>query len=446
MRTSITHPELFSTVFEASIKSKLHRPITGVSTDSREIKNGDLYLAIKGDRFDGHQFLDQALLNGAVAALVCNINNEIDIQQIRVNDTLNAIAKIAHRWRMNFDIPIIGITGSNGKTSTKELLLHVLSSKFKTHATKGNFNTSIGLPLTLLDIEPYHDISIIEMGASIPGEIESLCEIARPTHGIITNIAPAHLEGFGSLKNIAYEKGALFRALEGGIAFVNKADTMVSEISFSGKSITYGLSPDCDFPTDIFHEKDGSITLDIDSNLIPTGSYNLSYIKNCIAVSAISITLGVEWDELKQKLQSFSVPKGRCHVSQINDMTVIDDTYNANLTSSLAALDYLNAFTGNGRKIFVFGDMFELGPASNDQHQKIGERCSDLNLDGVFTIGEHTRHTNSVLNNKILSKHFETKENLILYLKETLKSGDKILFKGSRGMEMDKIIEGVFSR
>ena len=446
MRTSITHPELFSEVFESSTKSRLHRTITGVSTDSREIKNGDLYLAIKGDRFDGHQFLDQALLNGAVAALVCNINNEIDIQQIRVNDTLNAIAKIANKWRMNFDIPIIGITGSNGKTSTKELLLHVLSSKFKTHATKGNYNTSIGLPLTLLDIESDHDISIIEMGASVPGEIENLCEIARPTHGIITNIAPAHLEGFGSLKNIAHEKGALFRALEEGIAFVNKADTMVSEISFSGKRITYGLSPDCDFPTDIFYEKDGSITLVLDSNIIPTGSYNISFIKNCIAVSAISITLGIEWDELKERFQSFSAPIGRCHVSQINDITVIDDTYNANLTSSLAALDYLNAFTGNGRKIFVFGDMFELGPASNDQHQKVGERCSDLNLDSVFTIGEHTRHTNSVLSNKILSKHFETKENLILSLKETLKSGDKILFKGSRGMEMDKIIEGVFSR
>ena len=446
MRTSITHPELFSEVFESSTKSRLHRTITGISTDSREIKNGDLYLAIKGDRFDGHQFLDQALLNGAVAALVCNINNEIDIQQIRVNDTLNAIAKIANKWRMNFDIPIIGITGSNGKTSTKELLLHVLSSKFKTHATKGNYNTSIGLPLTLLDIESDHDISIIEMGASVPGEIENLCEIARPTHGIITNIAPAHLEGFGSLKNIAHEKGALFRALEEGIAFVNKADTMVSEISFSGKRITYGLSPDCDFPTDIFYEKDGSITLVLDSNIIPTGSYNISFIKNCIAVSAISITLGIEWDELKEKFQSFSAPRGRCHVTQINDITVIDDTYNANLTSSLAALDYLNAFTGNGRKIFVFGDMFELGPASNDQHQKVGERCSDLNLDSVFTIGEHTRHTNSVLSNKILSKHFETKENLILSLKETLKSGDRILFKGSRGMEMDKIIEGVFSR
>ena len=444
MRTSITHPELFSTVFESSTKSRLHRPITGVSNDSREIKNGDLYLAIKGDRFDGHQFLDQALLNGAVAALVCNINNEIDIQQIRVNDTLNAIAKIANKWRMNFDIPIIGITGSNGKTSTKELLLHVLSSKFKTHATKGNFNTSIGLPLTLLNIEADDDISIIEMGASTPGEIENLCEIAKPTHGIITNIAPAHLEGFGSLKNIAYEKGALFRALEKGISFVNKADEMISETNFIGKRITYGLSPDCDFPADICHEDDGTLTLILDSNVIPTGSHNLSYIKNCIAVSAISISLGIEWDDLKERIQSFSAPKGRCQVKQINDITVIDDTYNANLTSSLAALDYLNAFSGDGRKIFVFGDMFELGPTTNHQHQKIGEHCSDLNLDGVFTIGEHTRHTNSALKEQILSKHFNSKENLISSLKKTLKSGDKILFKGSRGMAMDKIIEGVF--
>ena len=444
MRVSINNPELFSTIFETETKSRLHRPVTGVSTDSREIKDGDLYIAIKGDRVDGHQFLNQVLLDGAVAALVCDINNEIDIQQIEVKDTLNTIAKIAHEWRMNFDIPIIGITGSNGKTSTKELLSYVLSSKFKTHATKGNFNTYIGLPLTLLDIEADDDISIIEMGASIPGEIEYLCKIAKPSHGIITNIAPAHLEGFGSLKNIAYEKGALFRALEKGISFVNKADEMVSETNFIGKRITYGLSPDCDFPADICHEDDGTLTLILDSNVIPTGSHNLSFIKNCIAVSAISISLGIEWDDLKKRIQSFSAPKGRCQVRQVNDITIIDDTYNANLTSSLAALDYLNAFSGDGRKIFVFGDMFELGATANDQHQKIGEHCSGLKLDGVFTIGEHTRHTNSALNNQILSKHFDTKENLILSLKQTLRSGDKILFKGSRGMAMDKVIEGVF--
>ncbi|GIR89308.1 MAG: UDP-N-acetylmuramoyl-tripeptide--D-alanyl-D-alanine ligase [Candidatus Neomarinimicrobiota bacterium] len=369
---------------------------------------------------------------------------KVDIQQIKVPNTLKAISEIANKWRMKFDIPVIGITGSNGKTSTKELLSHVLSSKFKVHATEGNFNTKIGLPLTLLGMKKNHDISILEMGASVPGEIETLCLLAKPTHGIITNIAPAHLEGFGSIETIAYEKGALFRSLNKGISFVNKADKLVSKIQFSGKRITYGLSPDCDFPVDICHEDDGSLTLVIDSNVIPTSSHNLSFIKNCVAVSAISISLGVELQDLRSRIQTFSAPEGRCFVKQIKDITVIDDTYNANLTSSLAALDYLSAFSGSGRKIFVFGDMYELGPTSDKQHQKIGERCLELNLDGVFTIGEHTKHTNSIINNGMMSKHFMSRKDLIDSLQKIIESGDKVLFKGSRGMEMDKIIEGVF--
>ena len=148
--------------------------------------------------------------------------------------------------------------------------------------------------------------------------------------------------------------------------------------------------------------------------------------------------------DLKSRIRSFSAPKGRCFVKQIKDITVIDDTYNANLTSSLAALDYLSAFSGGGRKIFVFGDMYELGPTTDKQHQKIGERCLELNLDGVFTIGEHTKHTNSIINNGMMSKHFMNKKDLIDSLQKIVESGDKILFKGSRGMEMDKIIEGLF--
>ena len=444
MRANINHPELFAAVFESITKSKLHRPVTGLSTDSREIKEGDLYIAINGRKVNGHQFLNEVRQTGAVAALVCDVDKKVDIQQVKVHNTLKAISEIANKWRMKFDIPVIGITGSNGKTSTKELLSHVLSSKFKVHATEGNFNTKIGLPLTLLGLKRKHDISILEMGASVPGEIETLCRLAKPTHGIITNIAPAHLEGFGSIETIAYEKGALFRSLDKGISFVNKADKLVSKIQFSGKRITYGLSPDCDFPVDICHEDDGSLTLVIDSNIIPTSSHNLSFIKNCVAVSAISISLGVELQDLRSRIQTFSAPKGRCFVKQIKDITVIDDTYNANLASSLAALDYLNAFSGDGRKIFVFGDMYELGPTSDKQHQKIGERCLELNLDGVFTIGEHTKHTNSIINGGMMSKHFMNKKDLINSLQKIIESGDKVLFKGSRGMEMDKIIEGVF--
>ena len=444
MRITLPHSEKFSTVFETVTGQKLLHPILGITTDSRDVKEGDLYIALKGERVDGHSFLASVAKNGSSCALVSEPEINLDFQQVQVKDPQKTIGQIANAWRKQFNIPVIGITGSNGKTSTKDLLVHVLQSSYDVHATQGNFNTTIGLPLTLLQLNDEHTVSILEMGASIPGEIEVLCEIAEPTHGIITNIAPAHLEGFGSIETIAHEKEALFRSLGKGVSFVNQADNRIVGMDIEGESITFGLTPDCDFPADIHQEEDGSLTLILDAHDIPTESQNLSFIKNIIAVSAIAVTLGVEWKNVINQIQSFSPPTGRCQVKQYNDVTVIDDTYNANLISSLAALDYLKAFSGNGRRIFVFGDMFELGPTSTDQHRQIGEKCTELGLDGVFTLGENTIHTDSAINNGIQHEHFENKNELIDSLKKLIHSGDKILFKGSRGMAMEKVIQGVF--
>ena len=446
MRISLKHPESFAAVFESVTKNKLYRPVTGITTDSRETEAGDLYIALEGEKFDGHNFLDQIDKSGAAAALVSKKFNNLDLQQIEVTSPLVEIGKVAKKWRLRFDFPVIAITGSNGKTSTKELLLHVLSDNFNVHATEGNFNTNIGLPLTLLQMSMSHNISILEIGASVPGEIESLCNIANPTHGLITNIAPAHLEGFGSIENIAFEKGALFRSLESdGIGFFNKTDDMINSIPYKGKKITFGVTPDCDFPADIYQKEDGSLSFILDTQEINTGSHNLSFVKNCIAVSAIAKTLGIDWDVLKTKLLSFNAPPGRCNVKHYNDVTIIDDTYNANLASSLAAIEYLNAFSGNGRRILVFGDMFELGPTSNEQHRQIGQKCSELKLDGVYTIGDHTRFTDSAVSDEVEHIHYNSKDNLITNLKKKIIAGDKILFKGSRGMEMEKVIKGVFN-
>ena len=444
MRITLPHSEKFSTVFETVTGQKLLHPILGITTDSRDVKEGDLYIALKGERVDGHSFLASVAKNGSSCALISEPEINLDFQQVQVKDPQKTIGQIANAWRKQFNIPVIGITGSNGKTSTKDLLVHVLQSSYDVHATQGNFNTTIGLPLTLLQLNDEHTVSILEMGASIPGEIEVLCEIAEPTHGIITNIAPAHLEGFGSIETIAHEKEALFRSLGKGVSFVNQADNRIVGMDIEGESITFGLTPDCDFPADIHQEEDGSLTLILDAHDIPTESQNLSFIKNIIAVSAIAVTLGVEWKNVINQIQSFSPPTGRCQVKQYNDVTVIDDTYNANLISSLAALDYLKAFSGNGRRIFVFGDMFELGPTSTDQHRQIGEKCTELGLDGVFTLGENTIHTDSAINNGIQHEHFENKNELIDSLKKLIHSGDKILFKGSRGMAMEKVIQGVF--
>ena len=211
-----------------------------------------------------------------------------------------------------------------------------------------------------------------------------------------------------------------------------------------GEKVTYGLTPECDFPADITQEKDGTLTLILNTNEIKTNSHNFSFLKNCIAVSAISITLGLNAKSINERLKSFTPPKGRCFVTIKNNITIIDDTYNANLTSTIAALEYLNAFSNDGRKIFVFGDMLELGKASKDQHAEVGAKCSSLKIDIVYTIGKHTIFTDYQISNKIVHKHFENKRFLIETLKNTIQKKDKVLFKGSRSMRMDEIIAKVF--
>lgn len=444
MRIDLPHPELFSSIFELLIGKKLNYPVSGICIDSRIIKKGDLFFAIGGQNSNGHEFLSSVYEKGGSAAIVKYDNKDIQLQQLLVLDPVETLCLLAKEWRRNYDIPIIAITGSNGKTSTKELLRHVLSCRYKVHATSGNQNTVIGLSLNLLQISDFHEASILEIGASAIGEIKTLSKIAEPTHGLITNIASAHLEGFGSIENIAREKSELFKYLRQGVSFVNLADPYISKINLNGKKVTFGLSPSCDFSGDIFQENNGDLTLILNSNVIPTSSHNLSFIKNIIAVSSIAVTIGLKWSELNQQIGSFEHPNGRCNVINKNNFTIIDDTYNANLTSSLASLDYLKAYSGNGRKIFVFGDMYELGKYTKKQHHQVGIKCSELALDLVYTVGEHSKHTNSAISEKIKNEHFFSKEKLIMTLKNEIKSGDVVLLKGSRGMAMETIIEGVF--
>ena len=364
MRISIKQPQLFSKLFKKVTNCDFDHPVTGISTDSREIIKNDLFISIKGNHHNGNTFLHTAKEHEASAALVSEVDNQINIQQILVKDPLKAISVIAKLWRKQYSIPVLAITGSNGKTSTKELLIHAFSDTYNIHATKANHNTILGLSLTLLELDKSHEISILELGASKLGEIKNLCKISEPTHGLITNIAPAHLIGFGSIEKISKEKGNLFNSLKNGYSFVNLDDKRIANLKTLGNSITFGSSLNSDFSAKINIENDGKLTLAVNSIIIPTKSYNLSFLKNCIAVTAIGITLGLNESELKSKIQSFKTPKGRCSIKKVNGVTIIDDSYNANLNSSLAALNYLNAFKGEREKVFIFGDMFELGEKS----------------------------------------------------------------------------------
>ena len=445
MRINLPHPNKFAKIWEEVTDVALNKTVKGIVTDSREVRPGDLYIAISGDRVDGHTFIKDVFEKGAVCALVNSEIENADEQLIKVNNSVSTIGKLAKAWRNQFDIPVMGITGSNGKTSTKELLKHMLSAQFNIHATEGNFNTSIGLPLTLLRLTKENTISLLEMGANQPGDIAQLCEIAQPTHGVITNIAPAHLEGFGTIEAVTKTKGELFACLSKGVSFINAADYRVGALEILGDSISFGLTPECDYPADIHHEKDGTITLTVDAEEIPTHSVNLTFAKNVIACVAISRTLGLSWGEIRENVASFQPPKGRCEVKNNGMITIIDDTYNANLESTVAAIDYLKAFSGNGQRIFVFGDMFELGDLSQDQHRRVGEKCNEAELSAVFTVGEETVTTDAIITYSELHKHFNNKDDLLTSLKSIVKDGDKVLVKGSRGMKMETIVEAMLA-
>ena len=440
MRIDLPNPDKFKQIFDKTLKKPLLEKVVGISTDSRDIKEGDLYIAITGEKVDGHSFLTDVFDKGASTALVSIPVAESRGKQIKIDDPINAIGKVARAWRDQFQIPVIGITGSNGKTSTKELLKYILSAKYDIHATEGNYNTSIGLPLTILKLTEYHGVSILEMGANQPKDIEKLCKIANPNHGLITNIAPAHLEGFGDIESVAKTKGELFEHLTKGKSFVNLADSRINELEIYGDSITFGLTANCDYPADLHNDEDGSIVLTIDTQEIHTNSVNLSFAKNIIACSAIANELDISWEAIKDRIITFRPPKGRCEIKTNGKITIIDDTYNANVESTLAAIDYLKAFSGNGKRIFVFGDMLELGSSSEKQHRIIGEKCQKEELSAVFTFGNETIVAHEEMNESILHKHFDEKESLLSSLNDIISKGDKILVKGSRGMRMEEIV------
>lgn len=443
MRIDIHDPHRFQSVFQQVANKQLPVRITGIATDSRECQSGDLYIALQGEQVDGHDFIADAAQHGAALALVAHDRPYDDIPTLLVESPLKTVGLVAKAWRQQFSIPLLAITGSNGKTSTKDLLTHLFQPLHTVHATRGNYNTSIGLPLTLLELRSEHTFSIVEMGANQPNDISYLCSICKPNHGLITNIVPAHLEGFGTIEQIARTKGVLFLAVADGIAFVNLTDEWVRKLPIPGEKITYGLTPECDFPADLHTEADGTITLTIDTHEIHTGSPNLTFAKNVIAASAVAITLGLGWETFQRQIRSYRPTPGRCTVQQWNQITIIDDTYNANLTSTLAALDYLTALRGDGRRIFVFGDMFELGKHAATYHHQVGEKCSQLPLDAVFTVGKETVATDQAITRIPYHQHYESKDELSQALLSFLQPEDKVLVKGSRGMAMETIIQAL---
>ncbi|HEX5113046.1 MAG TPA: UDP-N-acetylmuramoyl-tripeptide--D-alanyl-D-alanine ligase [Saprospiraceae bacterium] len=418
-----------------------------ISTDTRNIQEGSIFFALRGDQFDGNSFAKDALAKGAAYAVVSD--SSITGQPfIHVNDTLQALQDLAHMHRSHFSIPVIGVTGSNGKTTTKELLSSVLSGKFNTHATQGNLNNHIGVPLTLLQLKKEHELLICEMGANHIGEIAALCEIAAPTHGIITNIGKAHLEGFGSIEGVKKAKGELFDYLKNsyGFAFVNADDPALVEISESlTQRLKYALKDDS--TADIhfryiaeknqpgFMVKDRNSDFQIHSNLF--GFYNAS---NILAAYSAGKHFGVDENLMAQRLSSFVSGANRSERIIWKDCIIIKDAYNANPSSMELALHAFAEQYPYGW--VVLGDMKELGPDTAAAHHQIVSKALAEKFSRLFFVGEAFRQAFASLNKK--DPRVDVAANV-----EELKgrwnwnacAGEQLLLKGSRSMHLEKLLE-----
>jgi UDP-N-acetylmuramoyl-tripeptide--D-alanyl-D-alanine ligase len=435
----------------------------GVSTDSRTVAEGDLFIALKGPRFDGHHYALEALKKKAGGVLVeedeagdIRWDGDRSKAVIAVKDTLSALGDIARDWRRKQGIPVVALTGSNGKTTTKEMIAACLETTFPVLKTKGNLNNLIGVPLTLLALTEKERVVVLEMGMNVPGEIRRLTEIAEPDVGLITNIQKVHLEGLGSLERLKEEKGELFRRMRrDGTILVNQDDPRVVELAndYPGQKITFGT----EHPAEVMAKEvrlrgaEGtSFTLILEGEAMEIHLPLLGkhFVPNALSAVAVGCLFGVEVQQIKKALENFQPFPMRMEVVSLGGgRTLINDTYNANPYSTELALETLAEAKGNGRAIAVLGDMLELGSFTKEAHEQIGEKVRELSIDFLVALGEEAstvvqsaiRHGFPMERTRIVENHLEA----IPLLGEMMKDGDWILVKGSRRMAMEKIVKGL---
>ena len=411
---------------------------SGVSIDSRSIKKGSLFFALKGPNFDGNQFANDALKKGASYVVVDDPNSvEINDKIFLVEDSLNTLQKLALCHRKQLKIPIIAITGSNGKTTTKELIREVLSQKFLVHSTKGNMNNHIGVPITILQISKNHEVAIIEMGANHLKEIKKLCSIALPNWGYITNFGKAHLEGFGSEQGVINGKSELYEYLgkNNGKILVNKDDLIQVEKTRKYTRYLFGSKRDCDIIVDYFESKNGlSIGFKKYEFESPIhGNYNF---ENIAAALSFGILFEVDIDKIQKAIASYDSKNNRSEKIIINKIPFILDAYNANPTSMGVALDsFCDNYSTNN--LVILADMFELGKQTFTEHENILKKCLKLGITNIFTIGSNFMSTK--VNNKRIEKFANIEQFIVSFAKFKIHF-ESVLIKGSRSMKLEKLI------
>ena len=445
MRIDIGDKNKFSeTIKELLGFNIMKNRLNGISIDSRNLQNGDVFIALKGHNVDSHNFINPKM-ESQTSLIINEMKSSINI--IKVDSSKDMLKRIAKRYREKMNCKVIGITGSNGKTTTKEILYHILKDKYSTSMTGENYNSTIGMPMSFFSISTSNDIFIAEMGTNSIGEIKYLSEVAKPDIGVITNISEAHIQNFDSVDDIYNEKMELFKSLkEGGIAFINMDDPYISTSTLSPnvRIIRYGFQNRFEYFGHISNSEETSFF--INNHKIETKHLSSNLMKNILVAFSIASELGLNLKEFNQNISSFNIPSGRGRTIYKNKYLIIDDTYNSNFTSTVSGICSLkNKKYNKMRKIIVLGDMLELGEKANEFHENLLNYIVESGINKVFLYGDLMRslYEKSKDIAGFSVEHFSTQELLIKNLNNFICKNDVIYIKGSRGMKMEKIIKGL---
>lgn len=422
----------------------------GVSTDTRSLRPGELFLALRGERFDGQAFVRRAAALGA-AAVVVEREQDVPLPQVVVSDTLAALQRYAAAWRLRFQCPVVAVTGSNGKTTVKEMLAAILANTGPVLVTRGNLNNHIGVPLTLLRLSEEHAHAVIEMGASNPGEIALLTRLVRPNVGAITNAGPAHLEGFGSIEGVARAKGELFADLAAdGVAVINADDRhapLWHELAGDRRKVTFGLDKDADVRARAV-EAEGSrtrftLTTPLGEATVELPLAGRHNVMNALAAAAATTALGLDPARIAAGLAAAAPVAGRLQSrpAAVAGVRLIDDSYNANPASLAAAVEWVVAQPGEAW--LALGDMAELGSDAEAAHAEAGRAARAAGIERLFAVGPLSRAAVDAFGAG--ARHFEDQEELIAALHEALVPGVNLLVKGSRSARMDRVAHALLA-
>lgn len=423
--------------------------ISGVSTDTRTIEPGMLFIPIRGENFDGHKFIDKAIENGA-AAVLTELGGEYSVPAVRVEDTRRAMGRLASYYLNKLNIPTVAITGSVGKTTTKDMVASVLAKRYNVYKTQGNLNNDIGVPLTVFALKPYHTAAVIEMGMNHFGEISYLTSIVKPDVALITNVGVSHIENLGSREGILKAKCEIFEGLKSdGTAIVNGDDDMLSTLRGNLKGLVmFGTNTSLDWYADNIRERglEG-----IDCTIHGNGSsvcFDVSIsvpgrhmVLNALAAAAAGYALGMSAEEIKAGIEDFKPTKMRMDIIHSGDLTIINDAYNSNPVSAMAAVDVLAA--EEGVRCAVLGDMFELGSFAPKLHYELGEYTAKKGIDIIVAVGELSRElyegAKQVRNKNVY--YFKTQEDFLENIDSIIHGKMTVLVKASRGMKFEKTTE-----